>query len=390
MPNRFECGGKCGKEACHYVGKCQYNLDRHLGKDKTRCPECGSIYSTKDNMIRHYRKQHPENLNDDGSSKCHDDIPPKGAARLSIPESYKSQVTSEQWKQLKDEGGYAFLVQMVRNCLNIDLDNKRAQPFTDEDLRYCRDVLNDNKRCHTLACDVLDYVLQRGMLTPGAHDEAGGILPHGIVLRPHGGVFALGLDRRDNARPHFLKGVPTVGDHSNLRLVAKAINTRANVVVSHGNQTCDFLRQAMRQPVTQEQKKAAWSREQSATKKVDGKTVKNAAYSSCKTAFYSDELCRAQFGDIDTLFRHGLELWEEQGLLCNLSGILLQGNDCEHSFFKMSLDAIVPTRGHVRGNLQWVCWGLNSTNRDKTKRCHDEDDPDSAWTRETLAAYVGI
>ena len=193
--------------------------------------------------------------------------------------------------------------------------------------------------------------------------------------------------------------------NSNLRLVAKAINTRANVVVSHGNQTCDFLRQAMRQPVTQEQRKAAWSREQRKSKTVDGKTVINAAYSSCTNAFRRDELCRNQFGNIDALFRYGLELWEEQGLLCNLSGILLQGNDCKdskaedseaeaslpkHSFFKMSLDAIVPTRGHVRGNLQWVCWGLNSTNCDKTKRSHDEDDPDSAWTRETLAGYVGI
>ena len=424
MSNRFECGGKCSKEACQYVGERQGDLDNHLGKNKTRCPECGSIHSQKRNMIAHYRRKHPENLNDDGSSKCHDNIPPKGAARLSIPESYKTKVTSEQWKQLKDGGGYAFLVAMVKGCLQNDLGNKRAQPFTDEELKYCRDVLKDNTRYHTLARDVLDYVLQRDMLTPGARDEAGGILPQGIVLRPHGGVFALGLDRRDNARPHFLKGVPTVGDHSNLRLVAKAINTRANVVVSHGNQACEFLRQAMRQPVTQEQKKAAWSREQSATKTVDGKTVINAAYNSCGTAFYSDELCRAQFGDIDTLFRYGLELWAKQGLLCNLSGILLQGNDCEdskaedseavraedseavrtkaslpvqteallpkHSFFKMSLDAIVPTRGHVRGNLQWVCWGLNSTNRDKTKRCHDENDPDSAWTRETLAAYLGI
>ena len=390
MPNRFECGGKCGKEACHYVGKSQGDLDMHLGKDKTRCPECGSTHSQKASMTRHYRKQHPENLNDDGSSKYHHIIPPKGAARLSIPESYKTKVTSdEQWKQLKDQG-YAFLVTMVKSCLLSDLSKTRAQPFTDEDLRYCRDVLNDNKRCHTLACDVLDYVLQRGMLTPGAHDEAGGILPEGVVLRPHGGVFALGLDRRDNARPHFLKGVPTVGDHSNLRLVAKAINTRANVVASHGNQTCDFLRQAMRQPVTQEQKKAAWSREQTKHKMVDGKQVPNAAYSSCTHAFQCDELCRAQFGNIDALFRYGLELWEEQGLLCDLSGILLQGNDCEHSFFKMSLDAIVPTRGHVRGNLRWVCRGLNSINHDKTKRCHDEDDPDSAWTRETLAAYLGI
>ena len=390
MANRFECGGKCGKEACQYVGQRQGNLDDHLGKNKTRCPECGSIYSQNGHMIAHYRKQHPENLNGDGSSKYHD-IPPKRATRLSIPESYKTKVTSdEQWKQLKDKGGYAFLVEMVKSCLRHDRDEKRAQPFADEDLRYCRDVLKDNKRYHTLARDVLDYVLQRDMLTPGARDEAGGILPHGVVLRPHGGVFALGLDRRDNARPHFLKGVPTVGDDSNLRLVAKAINTRANVVVSHGNQTCDFLRQAMRQPVTQEQKKAAWSREQSATKKVDGKTVNNTAYNSCATAFRDDELCRAQFGDIDTLFRYGLELWEEQGLLCDLSGILLQGNDCEHSFFKMSLDAIVPTRGHVRGNLRWVCQGLNSINHDKTKRCHDEDDPDSAWTRETLAAYLGI
>ena len=136
---------------------------------------------------------------------------------------------------------------------------------------------------------------------------------------------------------------------------------------------------------------AAWRREQLTGKMVDGKWVHNAAYKSCMNVYHSDKSCRAAFPDgLDTFFRHCLELWAEQGLLCAHSGILLQGRDCEHSFLQMSLDAIDPRLGHVPGNLRWVCMGLNSTNMDKNKKHDDDGDPESAWTRESWAAYVGI
>ena len=37
--------------------------------------------------------------------------------------------------------------------------------------------------------------------------------------------------------------------------------------------------------------------------------------------------------------------------------------------------------------MKWICQGLNSINRDKNKRYQDESDPDSAWSRDALAAF---
>ena len=389
LSNRHKCDGRCRKgKGCKHVAASKYDLDKHQGKHKTQCPvdTCKQIYSTKGDMVRHYRKAHKELLNEDGSSKQHPEIKAKRSSPIFIPERFKARVDKATWEQLHDKGGYAFLVQMVRTSIHRDLDNKNFKPA---DIKYCKSL--DNERIHKIAQEILHYLIDHNMLTPGAKDEAGGCLPNGFVLKPHGGVFALGLDRRDNELPHFPKDGTAIGPDSNLRVVVKAINTRANIVVDYGAETCARLRQAMLDPVTDADLNAAWLREQDATtRKNNGKKVHNAAYNSCKSSYQRDKLCKAAFPDINAFFRHCLELWAQQGLLCALSGILLQGKDCEDSFFKMSLDAIDPTKGHVPENLRWVCQGLNSTNRDKDKRVHCEDDLPSEWNRERLAAYVGV
>ena len=48
----------------------------------------------------------------------------------------------------------------------------------------------------------------------------------------------------------------------------------------------------------------------------------------------------------------------------------------------MSLDAIDPRKGHVPGNLRWICWFLNSGNWDKDKTFDSEDDHQTWWTKE--------
>ena len=367
-------------------------LKGHYYKYKTKCPECHATFSKKENMFRHYRKKHPYLLNDDGSSKTHGDlIIAKPTPRVYIPAPFESLVGTELWQKLKQEG-YPFIVEMVKRNLHNDIQTQhKTIKFTDKESAYCRDLLRDNVLCHKLAQDILDYLIENEMLRPGAHDEAGGVLPKGFILRRHGGLFALGLDRRDNEHPHFIPGCPVVGPGSNLRVVAKAINTRANTVVTYGTETCVRLREVMMRPVTDLEKEATWLREQKATGKKNGKKVNNAAYDSCNHVFRRDKECQAAFpGGVNTFFHHCLILWAEQGLCCAVSGVLLQGNDCDHSFYKMSLDAIKPIDGHVPGNLRWVCQGLNSTNCDKVKRVHDENDPPSAWTCESLASYLGM
>ena len=66
------------------------------------------------------------------------------------------------------------------------------------------------------------------MFAKDAMDEAGGILPNGIVLRRHGGVFSLSLDRKNNDLPHFIKDQPAT---SNISITASGMNTRCQYCI---------------------------------------------------------------------------------------------------------------------------------------------------------------
>lgn len=48
---------------------------------------------------------------------------------------------------------------------------------------------------HAVAQSILDLLIEHRLFDNGAIDDAGGRLPSGFVLRFHGGVFALSLDR---------------------------------------------------------------------------------------------------------------------------------------------------------------------------------------------------
>ena len=56
----------------------------------------------------------------------------------------------------------------------------------------------------------------------------------------------------------------------------------------------------------------------------------------------------------------------------------------------MSLDAIEPRKGHVKGNLRWVCKFLNSINCDKFKRDGAKNGPLSYWIRDSFGTYFAI
>lgn len=378
MSTKLVCGGQCGKVGCQFVGECSAALKQHLDNVMNYCPECNKGFTRLSNFFRHYRNFHKELIKEDGSSIKHPLIRAKRTSPRRLPESL-----SMIWKEHETckEEGYAFIANMVRNC-NCD-DIKKRKRYTEEEIEYCSRIGNIEK--HQLAQDILSYLLQRGMQNPGSVDEAGGILPNGFNLRPHGGLFALSLDRRDNSRPHFLKGCPTIGEGSNLRLVIMAINTQANVVSSYGENTCEYIRNAMFRSVSQKEKQNRWNLE------IQSKcTDRSKSYTCCKYIYRKDSLCRQAFGDLQNFYHHALELYKQQGLLCAVSGILLEGVNAEHPFLKMSLDAINPVEGHIHGNLRWVCRGLNSTNSDKLKTYQDENDPQSAWDRETFSRYVGV
>ena len=392
---RDQGGGNSSEE-----GEQQPKKNENVVDDEKRCPECKQLFTQRCHMLKHYRKKH-HNLLKDGTNKEHG-IPPlkKRASKIKCPDELKkrfSEISEERGDQLVKEG-YQFVVTLVKSSINNDL--KHFTKNTPE-REFCL-TLSKNNAYHDIARAILDYALNQNMLTENSHDEAGGILPKGFQLFSHGGVCALGLDRRDNSLPHFLQGVHPVGPDSNIRLVAKAMNTTANIVVEYGDQTANKVREFTEASAAFEEEKgdawikkreATWACEQKATVKIKDKKTNNAAYATCCSAFDRDSKCREQFGNRDALFKYGLSLLAEQGFLCALSGIYLTGRldkADSHGHFQMSLDAIEPTKGHVKGNLRWVCRFLNSTNRDKDKRDDATDGPRSYWIRDSFGTYFAI
>ena len=309
-----------------------------------------------------------------------------------------SKFSDERCDQLV-KTGYPFVVEMVKNSIKDDIRNF---PNDEPEIQYCLDVISHNVKYHRIASQILHYALDENMLTENSRDEAGGILPEGFRLCNHGGVDALGLDRKDNSLPHFLKDVHPVGPDSNIRLVAKAMNTTANIVVAYGDQTANKVRDFTKASAAFEEakgdawikkRKATWACEQKTNVKINGKWTPNVAYTSCSNAFKRDPECREKFGNVNAFFKYGLDLLAKQGFLCAISGIYLTGHLDKadtHGHFQMSLDAIEPTKGHVKGNLRWVCKFLNSTNRDKDKHDDATDGPLSYWIRDSFGTYFAI
>ena len=190
---------------------------------------------------------HKNELDKDGSCEKHR-IPPITQC-IYLPKEYKEKVDETVYNMLsKKEGGYAYLVNKVKISIQNDIKNRN---FTEEQHSYLREIYN-NENCHKIAQEILDILIERNMFAKDAMDEAGGILPNGIILRPHGGVFSLGLDRKNNDLPHFIKDQPAT---SNIRMTAAGMNTSANIVLKYGEKTCEFLRNEVNKKHDENKKK---------------------------------------------------------------------------------------------------------------------------------------
>ena len=66
------------------------------------------------------------------------------------------------------------------------------------------------------------------------------------------------------------------------------------------------------------------------------------------------------------------------------------GPNGHHHPFGMSVDAIRPSKGHVKKNLRIVCFFMNSINRDNDKKRRDKNDGQSIWNRRSFQRYLGV
>ncbi len=219
-------------------------------------------------------------------------------------------------------------------------------------------------------------------------DDAGGVVPGGLKLRFHS-LFQLSLDRKDNSRPHFIGN-----SLDNLSFVVLGINNHASIVSRWGGETCTKLRARVMAPVTEAEVEDILQREKKTISRPLASTLKkparlNVVYRACHTIYRKDKMTRAQFESVGVFFKHAYALLVEQRARCDTSTILMSEH-CytDSSAFQPSLDAIVPSLGHVKGNLRWVCSCLNSADHSKYN-AHPDGEPQS-WTPALFRQYIGL
>jgi len=233
ISSQFPCNGECGKKDCVRIFRRESHLKIHISKETFQCPLCDSSLSLKGDYYKHFRKKHKNELSQDESCEKHG-IPARRSPCIFLPKEYKEKVNKTIYNMLSKKGGYAYLVNKVKTSIQDDIKDKN---FTEDQHSYLHEIYN-NPTCHKIAQEILNILIERNMFAKDAMDEAGGILPDGIILRPHGGVFSLGLDRKNNDLPHFIKDQPAT---SNISITAAGMNTRSNIVLKYGEKTCEFL-----------------------------------------------------------------------------------------------------------------------------------------------------
>jgi len=342
-------------------------------------------------------------LADDGSCVEHG-IPRRNAKGIVLPLSYKARIDAQTYHMLRKQGGYSWLVLGVK--VQLHYDSTKAK-FTDDERDYSKFLSKNNVACHAIAQEILDVLIKKQMFDDNAIDDAGGRLPHGVLMRPHGGVFALSMDRIENDRPHFLKDKPVT---ANLNLVAGGMNNHASIVGQFGGKTCEVLRAKVVEQHSDAVVEGILNRAKQ--KYVRRDKVSHILYRTCSSTFSHEKVRYKQhlkkermfsleavaaierfqrdFPTKDSLFQHVLHMYQEQNARCTISGILMDNAMDAPDWFKPSLDAIEPRKGHVKGNLRLICRFLNSTNNDKKKTHDHADDPESMWTRESFLNYIGV
>jgi hypothetical protein len=244
--------------------------------------------------------------------------------------------------------------------------------------------MDNNNTIHHIATQIARRVLKDGLLKKNATDVFGGFLPNGLIMRAHGGLFKLSLDRLEETHPggeHCIHYPDPNNAMANIRLVPSAIN------LGHcGTFTLSAVQQAVGQPV-----------DLASLLEYESKPVRNGRgncttlYSCCNSIFNRDEKARTAFETRNAMWRQWARAHLQKiGGRCEISGIPLRTNQEKGSPFQMSTDAINPRLGHVPGNMRIVCRFLNPTCCDKAKTYKDSSDGPSQWTPALFHQYFRI
>jgi hypothetical protein len=313
---------------------------------KEACPHC------KKKLSASYLAKHIQCMHNDNSE-------PK---RLSCPFP-------------EDPKGWRLIKEMV--IRNDDNDKRKKSRWSKEDKEEL--LARNDKIRHEIAKQM--YQRWQDM---GEYDDAGGYIKGKLHLRSYS-LHKLSADRINNDRPHFIgNGL------SNINLVSAGINTRCNIVSIYGKEACKMLRERSKKVITQAEIQVILEREGS---KYHKKHIKNVVYASCCNAYKRDG--KHYFASVHEMFTYVYDLLVQQKAICARTKFIMD----EHvgttkrlknstNLFQPSLNAINPSLGHKRGNLEWVCAFVNSTDYDKLK--NKKNGKPTGWTTESFKSYIGI
>ena len=344
--------GQCGKKGCTYAA---------VSKSALTCLVCKKTFSTKGNRDRHMRDQHPD---EPETQKL--GVP---QVRLKCPSEFEgTHMNKDRWQ---------FLKLMIKTNIRGD---QREKHLRHKD-RILLAKMNNNTTIHHMAAQIARRTLNVGLLDENVTDAFGGFLPNGLVMREHGGLFKLSLDRIQNTHSggeHCIHFPDPDNAMANIRLVPFALN-----LGKCGAFTLGMVQEAVGQLVDL----GSLLNYESKTKRKEKMTT---LYACCSGIVRRDEKARGFFGSVCAAWQWVRARLEAIGGRCEVSDIPLRTNQEQGSPFQMSIDAVVPQLGHVPGNMRIVCRFLNPTCCDKRKTYSDPGDGPSQWTPELFRRYFRI
>ena len=387
--NKHLCNGTCGKPNCRFMTtgfSMKNNLEKHLSLKKNNCTVCFKTFKENSTYYRHFRKAHNDLLNVNGGCNKHD-VPDKKSKKLKPPEDLRSYKIPFQY--LKDkirdsikhdyERKNKHLPKSIKKYTKLGLIDK-VKKYTNILSNYQNVVPKTNTTIHELAIQWLRYLVDTNRMDNFQHESG---LTIDYKFQKHGGLFNISLDRINNDYPHFYGSLDAF---KNVRDMPLCLNTACNPMI-HYPKFKDQVLIRLNSPYTLKHHQLTSST--------------SISYICIKNIWSSKRMVNNQvehdllvnmFHTRDNFQSYCLKVLEDQKYKCAISGIyLLNGlQDTMHAnekVFSMSINAIDPTLGHVKGNIEWVCRFINVINVEKTKTYHYKDDPPNAWTKELFQQY---
>eukprot|EP00814_Leptocylindrus_danicus_P019720 CAMPEP_0116039832 /NCGR_PEP_ID=MMETSP0321-20121206/23901_1 /TAXON_ID=163516 /ORGANISM="Leptocylindrus danicus var. danicus, Strain B650" /LENGTH=593 /DNA_ID=CAMNT_0003519337 /DNA_START=66 /DNA_END=1844 /DNA_ORIENTATION=- len=326
------CAGKCGKSHCTFqygTEGCLNGHNKNANSCTFLCTVCKAVFTQKNTLTRHMRNIHGQVESHGETSQTRQRLAPE--VFDIFLQAYPNIKLCPKLQTMWLNGGYSYVKTMVTNGIDTDIRKKRGIEISADDKMK-------------ILAEILMRINTTSMHRDESHDEVGGSLPNGIKLGPHSGVWQqISLDRKDNTLPHF--DMDNSSYTKNCRIVALCSNHPSNLSVALGPDMCNYIR-----------KNIVKSHSEPNLKDFNNLSQDDKVHmrKSLRRIWHGDEKAKVDFGTFENFYNYAKQLLIDQKFRCALSDIRLwdqnegeDGTPSLRAWFKLSLDAIDPIKGHI-------------------------------------------